>query len=179
MDSRPSASLDPAALQPLSPVEWRLAMGRFPTGVTVVTSWKGPEPVGTTANALASVSLEPPLLLVCLDLKNPALAPIEACGVFGVNMLASDHLHLVRRFSQPPEENRFEGLAWRSAPGGAPELPDTAVFVDCALAQVHLAGDHKIIVGRGVRVSHNSDAGPLLYHKGAFPKLPFGWGEGI
>jgi len=153
----------------VGPAEWRAAMGRFPSGVTIVTSWCDGAPVGTTVNAFCSVSLEPPLLLICLDHTNPALAPIEAMGLFGVNFLAAGHDELARRFGRLRETDRFAGLGWRANEGGAPQLEVACLFVDCALEQAHVAGDHKILVGRGVRIDHASAAGPLLYHKGAFP----------
>ena len=153
----------------VSPTEWRAAMGRFPSGVTIVTSWCRAEPVGTTVNAFCSVSLDPPLLLICLDHTNPALAPIEQVGRFGVNFLATGHDDLARRFGQQRETDRFAGLGWRAGEGGPPQLDVACLFIDCTLEQAHMAGDHKIIVGRGVSIDHASTAGPLLYHKGAFP----------
>ena len=158
------------APQSLTASEWRAAMGCFPSGVTVVTTWRGAEPVGATVNAFCSVSLEPPLLLVCLALASPALGPIEASGVMGVNILDAGCAHLAMRFGRKPEENRFAGLGYGAVEGGAPHLEAAAVFVDCALESAHDAGDHKILVGRGLRISHNSAAPPLLYHRGAFPE---------
>jgi flavin reductase (DIM6/NTAB) family NADH-FMN oxidoreductase RutF len=156
--------------QLVTPQEWRAAMGSFPSGVTVVTTWDGAAPVGTTASSFCSVSLEPPLLLVCLGYANPALVPIERSGVLGVNILSAEHLDLAMRFALNPEDDRFAGIPYRAAAGGAPELDVATVFIDCLLEQSHAAGDHKIVVGRGARISHNSTAPPLLYHKGAFPR---------
>jgi 3-hydroxy-9,10-secoandrosta-1,3,5(10)-triene-9,17-dione monooxygenase reductase component len=153
----------------VSPAEWRAAMGRFPSGVTIVTSWQGREPVGTTVNAFCSVSLDPPLLLICLDHANPALAPIQACGRFGVNFLSADAGELARLFGSQRETDRFAGLDWVAAEDGAPQLAPACVFIDCALEQAHAAGDHMILVGRGRRIEQASAAGPLLYHRGAFP----------
>jgi 3-hydroxy-9,10-secoandrosta-1,3,5(10)-triene-9,17-dione monooxygenase reductase component len=162
---------DPLTASPgPTPREWRDAMGSFPSGVTIITSWRGTTPIGATANAFCSVSLDPPLLLVCLDLTNPTLGPIEQCGLFGVNMLGADDAHLAMRFGRKPEEGRFEGIAFRAADGGTPEFEAATVFIDCALAAAHEAGDHKVLVGRGLRISHNSSAPPLVYHKGAFPR---------
>ena len=161
----------------VAPADWRAAMGRFPSGVTIVTSWSGETPVGTTVNAFCSVSLDPPLLLVCLDHANPALAPIRTCGRFGVNFLAHGHSELARRFGRQPDSDRFAGLGWRARPDGAPQLAAANVFIDCALEQAHAAGDHMILVGRGVAVDHASADGPLLYHRGEFPSLtdPKAW----
>lgn len=153
----------------VSPAEWRAAMGRFPSGVTIVTSWQGVEPVGTTVNAFCSVSLDPPLLLICLDLANPARTPIEACGRFGVNFLSAGGDELARRFGRQVEVDRFLGLDWRAHPEGTPQLAAACVFIDCSLEQAHSAGDHVILIGRGRRIEHASAASPLLYHRGAFP----------
>ncbi|MGH6991774.1 MAG: flavin reductase family protein [Caulobacteraceae bacterium] len=156
---------------PLSPVEWRAAMGCFPSGVTIVTSWRGETPVGATASSFCSVSLEPPLLLVCLDLSNSVLGPIESCGLFGINILGAGHRELALLFGRKPETGRFASAPFRAHPRGAPQLAAASVFVDCALEGAHVAGDHKIVVGRGVRIDHASPATPLLYHKGSFPSF--------
>ncbi len=154
-----------------SPAEWRAAMGYFPSGVTIVTTWSGATPIGTTANAFCSVSLKPPLLLVCLDHANPALAPIRACGVMGVNILSAECRELAMKFGRETSEDRFAGLAYRAAADGAPQLDVAPVFIDCTLEYDHAGGDHAIIVARPRRIEHTSAAPPLLYHKGAFPNL--------
>ncbi len=151
--------------------EWRAAMGYFPSGVTIVTTWAGRTPIGTTASSFCSVSLDPPLLLVCLDHANPALAPIEACGLMGVNILSAECRDIALTFGRPTADDRFAGLAYRAAEGGAPQLEVAPVFVDCLLEQSHPAGDHTILVARPTRIEHTSAAPPLLYHRGAFPKL--------
>jgi 3-hydroxy-9,10-secoandrosta-1,3,5(10)-triene-9,17-dione monooxygenase reductase component len=151
-----------------TPGEWRAAMGYFPTGVTVVTTWRGGAPLGSTVSAFCSVSLEPPLLLVCLDRSNPICRPVAECGVFGVNILADDGGDLARRFAVAPEIERFDGQAFRSLEGGAPQLHAAPIFVDCVVESTSLAGDHFIVVGRGIRIERTSAAQPLLYHAGRF-----------
>jgi flavin reductase (DIM6/NTAB) family NADH-FMN oxidoreductase RutF len=146
-------------------------MGYFPTGVTVVTSWRDGQPLGATINAICSVSLDPPMLLICLDCANPLCGPIAACGLFGVNILGEEGRDLAHRFSAAPEAERFEGRPFRSAAGGAPQLDEAPVFVDCRVESTARVGDHLIVVGRGVRTDHRSGAAPLLYHRGAFPKF--------
>ncbi|HEY2032180.1 MAG TPA: flavin reductase family protein [Rhizomicrobium sp.] len=153
----------------LTPAQWRAAMGAFPSGVTIVTSWQDGQPIGTTISAFCSVSLEPPLLLVCMDYKNPALAPIEDCKVFGVNILGRDSGPLAMLFGKDPNADRFAGVDYRVRAGGAPQLSDAPVFIDCALEHSYEAGDHKIFVGRGIHIEHAHPTAPLLYHKGAFP----------
>ena len=160
-----------------SPAEWRAAMGQFASGVTIVTSWDGETPVGTTVNAFCSVSLDPPLLLACVDFSNPVLGPIERSGVLGVNILGAESCELARRFGRKSDDDKFAGVAYH-AEGGAPRLEAAPVFIDCRLEQAHDAGDHKIVIGRGVRVHHAASGAPLLYHKGAFPSPadPAAWG---
>ena len=154
-----------------TPMEWRTAMGYFPTGVTIVTTWDGEEPVGSTINAFCSVSLEPPLLLICLDLKNPIRAALESSRLFGVNLLHEEGRVVAQRFAREPLTDRFREHPYQAAPGGAPRLLDAPVFVDCVAQDIHQAGDHLIVVGRGVRIEHTSGATPLLFHRGQFPKL--------
>lgn len=150
--------------------EWRAAMGAFPTGVTVVTSWQDGKPVGTTINAFCSVSLEPPMLLICLNHINPLRDPVRESGTFGVNILGvEDGRALAMRFADQSLEDRFEGCAYRAAADGAPQLEAAPVFVDCVVEHIYDAGDHNIVVGRGIRTEIVAGATPLLYHKGQFP----------
>jgi len=159
-------------LPPPSPAEWRAAMGSFVTGVTVVTSWVDGAPFGSTVSAFASVSLEPPLLLVCLDLKNPMCAAIPACGVFGVNILGQDGTELARRFAFTPEPERFVGLDYGAVDAGAPQIAAAPVFIDCALHEAVTAGDHLVLVGRGLRTEVRESEPPLVYHRGKLHRLP-------
>ncbi|MFI4933730.1 MAG: flavin reductase family protein [Caulobacterales bacterium] len=154
-----------------NPAEWRTAMGYFPSGVTIVTTWDGEAPVGSTINAFCSVSLDPPLLLICLDLANPIRAAFERAGLFGVNILNEGGRSAARRFASEPLTGRFAEFPYRVTPGGAPQLEIAPVFIDCVTESIHAAGDHLIAVGRGLRIEHTSAATPLLYHKGGYPKL--------
>jgi len=166
---------DPAQIAP-SPAQWRQAMGCFPTGVTVVTTWDEledgrPDPVGSTINAFCSVSLDPPLLLICLDLKNPIRRALERTRLFGVNILCADSHGMAMRFASEPLNERFLEFDWGSADGGAPRLHAAPVFLDCQVQDIHPAGDHLVIIGRGVGAHIDPQPAPLLYHHGAFPRL--------
>jgi 3-hydroxy-9,10-secoandrosta-1,3,5(10)-triene-9,17-dione monooxygenase reductase component len=152
--------------------EWRQAMGYFPTGVTIATSWDGARPVGSTINAFCSVSLDPPMLLICLDLKNPLVGPVRTSRVFGVNILCEDSHHLAMHFAKDPDSDRFASLAHHAVGKGAPQLDLAPVFVDCTVEAIHEAGDHLIVVGRGIRTEHRQGVQPLLYHRGRFSKTP-------
>ena len=164
--------LKPLLPQAPSPAEWRAAMGYFPTGVTVVTTWLDGAPVGATVNALCSVSLDPPLLLICLGLDNPLGAPVRQCGVFGVNILDEASHGLARHFAAAPMDERFKSMSHHASRDGAPQLDAAPVFIDCVVEAIHAAGDHLILVGRAVRTDRVSQVPPLLYHKGAFTRMP-------
>jgi 3-hydroxy-9,10-secoandrosta-1,3,5(10)-triene-9,17-dione monooxygenase reductase component len=152
--------------------EWRQAMGYFPTGVTIATSWDGAKPVGSTINAFCSVSLEPPMLLICLDLKNPLVEPVRQSRVLGVNILCEDSHSLALHFAKNPETDRFATCAYHAVGRGAPQLDLAPVFVDCTVEAIHEAGDHLIVVCRGIRTEHRQGVRPLLYHRGRFAKTP-------
>jgi len=154
-----------------SPTEWRAAMGYFPTGVTIATTWDGEAPIGSTINAFCSVSLEPPLLLICVASANPIYAPLQKSGRFGINMLPEDGRPIAHRFSREPFTDRFADFPFHATPGGAPQLDVAPVFIDCTVESVHFAGDHLIAIGRGLRIEHASAQAPLLYHKGQYPKF--------
>jgi 3-hydroxy-9,10-secoandrosta-1,3,5(10)-triene-9,17-dione monooxygenase reductase component len=154
-----------------TPAEWRAAMGYFPSGVTIVTTWDGEAPVGSTVSSFCSLSLDPPLLLVCLGRANPILAPLKQCGVFGVNILREDGHQLARWFGAPAQADRLDPSHYRPGARAAPQLEAAPVFIECTLEAAHDGGDHVIVVGRGARIEHTSSAPPLLYHKGGFLTL--------
>lgn len=137
----------------------------FPSGVTVVTTTHESQRLGMTVAAFSSVSLDPPLVLVCIANKASARAPIEASGRFAVNFLAADQVELARRFAGMIQglPHRFDGVETEVASTGAPILPDCAAFLDCLVEQVHPAGDHTIFVGRVVAGKARGGE-PLVYH---------------
>lgn len=141
------------------------AFGAFPTGVTVVATAGEAGPVGFTANSFTSVSLDPPLLLVCHGTHASSHAAFRAAGGFSVNVLAADQGDLARRFaSRVPD--RFEGVRWRSGAGG-PLIDGTAAWFDCRTHSMHEAGDHTIMVGRVVDHGHE-ERDALAYWRGQF-----------
>ena len=154
----------------VSSEEWRDAMGQFPSGVTVVTSWDGEDAVGSTVSSFCSVALEPPLLLVCINKENPLSAPVAKAGVFGVHILAESGGDLAMRFATAPDEERFEDLDYGGLEGGAPHIAGAPVFIDCIVENRHAAGTHDIIIGRGVRILKGDEASPLVYYRGGFIK---------
>jgi len=133
----------------LDALAFRKVMRAFPTGVTVVTA-VGEEgrPVGLTVSSFTSVSLDPPLVLVCLDRASASHDQVIARRTFVVNVLAADQGALAVRFAADPSGGRFDGVDWRPGPGGAPILSGVAAWLACALEDVHDGGDHSILVAR-------------------------------
>ena len=146
------------------------AFGAYPTGVTVVTTFEGGAPRGFTANSFTSVSIDPPLLLVCHSNRAGSAPAFRSAKGFAVNVLAADQEDVAMRFARPGDD-KFAGLDWRAGEGG-PILPGVAAWLDCAHEATHPGGDHAILVGR---VLAHDDAGtdPLAYWRGRFyPGFP-------
>lgn len=149
------------------------AMSRFATGVTIVTTKDGDVVHGFTANAFCSVSLEPPLVLVCVARTIRSHDMIGRSGVFAVNILNADQRHLAERFAGlvPDTEDRFEGLTYTVAQTGSPILPDTLAWVDCRVWAAYDGGDHTIYVGEVMDMGVNGDRPPLLYFRRQWAQL--------
>lgn len=146
----------------------RDAFGCFATGVTIVTS-RAPDgtPIGFTANSFSSVSLDPPLLLVCPDKRASSLPGIRAAGRFGVHVLASHQRALSERFARRGEHRFAEGQ-WTDDALGMPMLADACANFACTLEADIEAGDHVILLGRIVDFRSEPDRAPLQYVRGAY-----------
>ena len=154
----------------VSPEEFREALGAFATGVTVVTAIGEGGPSGATANAVSSLSLEPPMMLACLDRGSRTLTSVRAQGRFGVNALAAGQEELARRFSsKDPEAEKWESVGW-SERSGLPQLAGALLWVACELRDLIDGGDHLILTGN-VLEAESRDAQPLLFHRGAYRDL--------
>jgi flavin reductase (DIM6/NTAB) family NADH-FMN oxidoreductase RutF len=151
----------------------RDALGCFATGVTVVTCLdEAGKPVGLTANSFTSVSLDPPLLLVCLA-KEAASAPaLLAAPNFAVNVLQTGQQPASIRFSTR-DEDRFGTTPWSCGEAGAPILKDSLGVFECERFAVYDGGDHHILVGRVVKASFDAGLDPLLYFRGRYRRLHF------
>jgi len=148
--------------------EFKQALARWPSGVTIVTAREGDRVHGMTVRAFTEVSLEPPLVLVCADKKSNTLPLIQAGGVFAVNVLASDQHELSNRFASKKDEwRRFDGLETDVAVTGAPLLRGVVVNLDCRVVAAHESGDHVIYVGQ-IEAMRHFDREPLLYFRGAY-----------
>ncbi|MCP4562764.1 MAG: flavin reductase [Bosea sp.] len=145
----------------------RDAFGAFMTGVTVVTAFGSDgKPLGFTANSFASVSLSPPLLLVCIARTSRNYAAVTAASGFAVNVLAEDQKDVSNTFARPVED-RFAAVDWQSGPAGSPVFDGAAAWFDCAMERVVEAGDHAILLGR-VEGFRNSGRNGLGYARGGY-----------
>jgi flavin reductase (DIM6/NTAB) family NADH-FMN oxidoreductase RutF len=157
----------------VSPAELREAMGHFATGVTVITS-VGPDgaPVGTTANAVTSLSLDPPLILACFDLASTTLEAIRGHGAFAVNVLGRRQSHLSTNFAKRGLAAAWDDVRHHRGPTGSPRLADVIAVIECTVEHALPGGDHEIIVGRVRHVEVSGDAAsPLLFWRGRYASV--------
>ena len=154
-------------MRPVDPSHFRSVMGNFATGVTVVTA-AGPQgPVGMTANAVASLSLEPLLLLVAFDNTARTLQVVRGTERFGVNVLGAGQQELARLFaSKAPEDAKFAGIP-HSVHDGIPVIEGTLAWVGCRLERLVPGGDHTIGIG-AVESAEAGDGEPLLWFRGRY-----------
>ena len=145
-------------------------MALVPTPVTVVTAPGNPEPAGATANAVASLSLEPPLMLVCLDHRSRTLGALRAAGRFAVNVLPAEGEDDARSFATAaPHSEKWEGVP-ATERSGVPVLDDALVWVVCELRDLLDGGDHTIVTGTVVELG-TGDGEPLLFVEGEYRSL--------
>lgn len=150
-----------------SAADFKAVMRHFPTGVTVVTSMREGEPRGVTVSAFASVSLDPPLVLICINREARSYLYISSSRVFCVNILAGDQRDLAERFAGKLREHQFDGVEYDVDVTGAAVLRGTVAHLDCQVEEEHHAGSHSIFIGRVL--SAKSRAGsPLGYYNGDF-----------
>lgn len=151
--------------------DFKQGLGRWATGVTIVTARDGERVHGMTVSAFTEVSLDPPLVLVCAELGSNTLPLIRDGGVFAVNILARDQEALSTRFaSKRGEWQRFDGLETDVGRTGSPLLRGVVANLDCRVVAAHEHGDHVVYVGQVEEVRH-FDREPLLYFRGAYAGL--------
>ncbi|RLT24904.1 MAG: flavin reductase [Chloroflexi bacterium] len=154
---------------PVDDATFRKTMGSFVSGVTVVTTVYDNVRYGMTVSSFCSLSLQPQLLLVCLNSTLPTYNAILKSGKFGVSILAAHQAHLSQRFASR-EIDKFAGVAWSSGSLGMPLIDDCCTTIECNLAHVLPGGDHAIVVGALMHATTN-DHEPLVYAQGAYRQI--------
>jgi flavin reductase (DIM6/NTAB) family NADH-FMN oxidoreductase RutF len=159
--------------------EFRRVLGHFATGVAVVAARRvgdggrdrpAGSPRGLTASAITSVSLDPPLVLVCVDHTADTHDVIVEAEAFSISVLREDQEGLARRFAGPDSDNKFDGVAYRPEVTGAPVLDNALAWIDCRLWARYDGGDHTIFVGEVVAA--DADEGPpLIYFRGGYGRV--------
>ena len=144
--------------------------GRFATGVTVATVLDAAgSPHGITVNSFTSVSLEPPLVLICISHRAAVIEHFRNASHFGINVLRADQQHLSEQFARKGRD-RFNGLPWRRGEHGVPLIPHCIATIECGVHKIIPAGDHDIFLGR-VCHTHCSEGEPLLYYASGYGSL--------
>ena len=161
------------ARMPVAPQEFIAAMGLAATGVSVVTTDGPAGRFGLTVSAVSSVSAEPPLVLVCINRKSPAMAAVEGNGQFAVNLLGAGHRAYAETFSGRPREGKpfdFANHEWRLGETGLPLVRDATAVFECETASTQAAGDHELFIGR-VRRLVEAPIPPLVFQAGHYRLL--------
>jgi flavin reductase (DIM6/NTAB) family NADH-FMN oxidoreductase RutF len=157
----------------ISSEEFRKALRHFPAGVTIVTVRAGERIHGLTVSAFASVSAEPPLIMIIIENRHKAYSMMqEPDAVFAVNILGEDQAELSNRFAWVKDEDRFAMGTWSTGALGAPVLAEALAWLDCRIHARYPAGSHTIYVGE-VQASHvpKEEAPPLIYWNRGYRKL--------
>lgn len=149
------------------PAEYRTVLGRFATGVTVMTTvCPQGRRAGVTVSSFNTLSLDPPLVLWSLALKAPSLSVFRDAGRFAVNILAEDQAGLALQFARGADD-KFLGVATTEGLGGVPLIQGAVAHIECEMERRDDGGDHELYIGRTVR-THSSDRHPLIFAKGRF-----------
>lgn len=158
------------SLPSVDPSIYRRTCAQFATGVSVVTTLDSHgHPHGMTVNSFASVSLEPPLVLVSIDLRNAILGHFISSSWFAVNVLAEHQEELSRRFSSAAE-NRFLDIDWRAGVSGVPLLDGVLAQMECSVVRTFEAGDHAVLIGE-VRGARHGEGKPLIFFDSGYRSL--------
>ena len=150
--------------------ELRDAYGCFPSGVTAICALVGETPVGMAVSSFISVSLEPPLVAVCMQNGSETWQKLNPLTHLGVSVLGSGHDAACRQLSAKLGD-RFAGITWEATPSGAVFIAGAAVWLECTIDQRITAGDHEIVLLRIERLKMERDVSPLVFHASRFHKL--------
>jgi flavin reductase (DIM6/NTAB) family NADH-FMN oxidoreductase RutF len=155
----------------ISADDFRRTLSHFASGVTVITTCdRDGRPTGLTASAFTSVSLDPPLILVCVDNKAQSYPALREGKMFAVNILCLEQEAVSRRFATTKIDNKFEGVPFTLSSLGLPLLDNALAHLECSTVNVHLEGDHTIFVGRVEGVATGLGV-PLVYFRGRYDRL--------
>lgn len=153
----------------LSPEEFRNVMGHFASGVTIITTESEGRAYGTTASAVSSLSLEPPMVLICMNESSSTGQAVARSGAFAINILHVDQHELARRFATK-DPDKFDGVELEPGPFGQPLLADALATIECAVTETMSGGTHTVYIGE-VRSAVSYDGAPLAYFRGEFGRL--------
>ncbi len=155
----------------LDPNLFRNACSKFATGITIATTTDASgRPHGLTANSFSSVSLEPPLVLVCIGTRSAVHETFFSATAFAINILSEQQRWLSEQFASSGAD-RFSGVEWTPGPLGSPWLDDSLAQLECRTYERHPAGDHTILLGRVEAVRIESDGAPLIYFSSSYRSL--------
>ncbi len=156
----------------IEPRDFRETVGCFATGITIITTIDADgSPVGLTANSFTSLSLDPPMVLFCLDYNVASFGAFQAGEHFAVNILSTGQQELSNRFAKSGPE-KWEGVSFDTWDTGSPILPGSLASMECKVSSINEGGDHVIVIGEVVRMERaQGDARPLLYFRGGYADL--------
>ncbi|MGH2835749.1 MAG: flavin reductase family protein [Solirubrobacteraceae bacterium] len=162
---------EPSELTRPESENFRTVLGRLPTGVVVVTGGDQEHPSALVVGSFMSVSLEPPLVAVCVAQASTSWPAIEAGGSFCANILGEGQEQLAKRFARSGGD-KFQGVGWSPAPAtGSPLLDDVAAWIDCRIYERYAAGDHWLVLGEVLELHGLAESGALVFHSGVFRPL--------
>jgi len=150
-----------------TPMSMRDVLGRFCTGIAVVTASDGVRPYGFTCQSVTSESLDPPYISFCPARTSKSWRMVREVGALCVNILAHDQHHLCRQFAVSDAE-KFDGVRWRPAANGAPLIDGAVATIEAHVEFEHGAGDHTIVVAQVTGLHASDERRPLLFYRGAY-----------
>jgi flavin reductase (DIM6/NTAB) family NADH-FMN oxidoreductase RutF len=156
-------------MAPVTSDSFRRACAHFATGVCVATVFDG-HPLGLTINSFTSVSLRPPIILLCLDREARLTEHFQRQPIFAVNVLAGNQKDVSATFAVKPD-NRFEGIVWHRSERGAPLIEGALAAIECRLIRVLPVGDHDVLFGEALATSVAEQGEPLVYFRSRYAAL--------
>lgn len=158
--------------QPVNEKRFRAILGRFTTGVVAVTALRKEDsmPVGLAANSFTSVSLHPPLVLICVAHTSTSWPHVRSSDRFCINILGEDQRDISMRFATSGSD-KFKGVSWTKTPNGTPTIEGAIGWLECSIDAEHSAGDHTVIIARVHHVDAHRDGAPLVFYRGSYGQL--------